>query len=136
MRLIENPNCMNPALTSRDTKSLFDVKAILDLQRFAIKKEDNVLSEDDEKSIHSVHTFDGMRPTKIYSVDTHVRELRCNVMMDNHAKNTSKILDLEDFNGETITHIPCLQNKHFDGNFNIGVIVGPSGKIFLFYFYL
>ena len=63
------------------------------------------------------------------SINNEVRELKCKVSMDNIASDTSRILDVEDFNGETITHIPCLQHVDIgDGPFNIGCIIGPSGS--------
>eukprot|EP01083_Nonionella_stella_P013806 38835_1 len=49
--------------------------------------------------------------------------------MDAHAKEVATVLDVEDFNGECVTHIACLQEKHINkcDNWNIGIIVGPSG---------
>ncbi len=131
MKLIENPNNLN------DIKSLFDVKAVLDLPQFALRKEDRNIN--DCKPIHSnINDQTVFNDLQLLNngaiiVENEVCELKCKVMMDNHSKQTAVILDIEEFNGETITHIPCLQKEHiFNQNnnkmyFNIGVIYGPSG---------
>jgi len=92
------------------------------------KKEDR--ADEDFASIDDVSChFDDLTPLQTHeaSVSRKVRELRCEVTMDEHAVNTSRILDVEDFEGATMTHIPCLQSADIPNPFRIGVIVGPSG---------
>eukprot|EP00488_Nonionellina_sp_1-RS-2012_P004180 TRINITY_DN9341_c0_g1_i1.p1 TRINITY_DN9341_c0_g1~~TRINITY_DN9341_c0_g1_i1.p1 ORF type:complete len:207 (+),score=70.50 TRINITY_DN9341_c0_g1_i1:178-798(+) len=109
-------------------KSLFQVKVVLDLPPFKPRKDVDNDHGNEYKSIYPSTMFADLVPyTQPISVTKEVRELKCRVVMDSHAKQTSTILDVEDFKGECITHIPCLQRKHLKGDFNIGVIVGPSG---------
>ena len=126
MKQIINPN----NISNDNFKSLIDIKCVLDLPQFAKRKEERI---DNNQSISKLMIFDGLQMInkKSYSVDKQVRELKCKVIMDKYAKDTSRILDVEDFNGETITHIPYLQKQdvmRYNKNFNIGIIIGPSGS--------
>ena len=96
MQLMQNPNDLD------DIKSSFDVKAVLDLPQFHKKKKDREKEQgvNDYQSIQKLMEFPDLILSKsIISVNNEVRELKCKVIMDKVASDTSRILDVEDFNG-------------------------------------
>eukprot|EP00485_Elphidium_margaritaceum_P015018 CAMPEP_0202728208 /NCGR_PEP_ID=MMETSP1385-20130828/185509_1 /ASSEMBLY_ACC=CAM_ASM_000861 /TAXON_ID=933848 /ORGANISM="Elphidium margaritaceum" /LENGTH=1594 /DNA_ID=CAMNT_0049394455 /DNA_START=27 /DNA_END=4812 /DNA_ORIENTATION=- len=133
MLRLENPNLYGSASdthTQRRRSCLLDVKAVLDLPPFALKKADRVQAND-VMSVNRCMTFDVPLSAAPLSVDREVRELQCQVAMDAHTTQTSTVLDVWDFQGVTVTHIPYLSARDIYINgarfFQIGVMLGPSG---------
>jgi len=86
------------------------VLTVVDLPPFARKKDDRGPTE----RIHGAEVGGDA-----------VLEFKCSVLMDEHSANTSRILDVEEFEGETVSHIPSLEEV--PRSFAIGVFFGPSG---------